>query len=577
MTKMIRIACLSLIALLAVFNSYGYADADLVEYEWGLYMGLHYNEVQDYYQKAGEYFRSEEEAIPEFGIKYKGARDDKLLKVDAFYFDKKRMNIKAEGRNGNLWSANLFYRSIYHQTGQDLMQNLVARESTNREGTAPGGKMIFNEEFNPGAHYGFTRHEIGGGVDFNVPGSANIRLYAAHKSIIEKGEEQVMATTHCSSCHIRSKARRMDEYIHSFKGGVEGDAGPVRLGYELGYRIFESRSETPLFFYDKAQHPVNGGNIEEFGSRVEFDNQYAEVKKLNDTEKISHTVKAEANTPLGRLLGSYTQSTAKNEGVGIEATANGGGVKLISALSSRLFFTGKASLSRIENDAYPIDFSPWRQGRPGGGQDFDYTRYSSLTRDIFNGYGELNYRPSRKLRLVGTFGYETEKRDDYLGYQNEYETTTLFGQAKIRYRFSSKLSTRIKVRYETIDNPFTNLDALLEHEMNGVESPLPGNSLVYYFQRNAYRYGDVTNLPTSSIQTDFSLKFSPSRNSALVGGLKYTQDKNDDLDTFDFERTAMQPSLTASFIPSPKWSFYSAVTYLDEQVNGPFAVALFDG
>ncbi len=577
MKKLIAIAVFTIIAVAFVVGQ-GYCGDNLVQYDWGLYFGAHYTGSADYYQKAGEYYRTNFVTKPEFGLNYIGTRNDKILKVKAIYYDDKRIKFNADAVGGDIWSAHLGYRSFYHQLGHDLLENMTVREVVDTSNT-PGGKMITHKDLNPGAEYGFARHEISSDVSAKILNKDNfaVRLYAAHKSFIEKGEHQIIASMHCSSCHLQSETADIDLYSHNIKGGIEGKVGKSTIAYEFGYRETESRAGETDILYDVAQHPVTGGAIDEFESRMLFDGESVPYGKISKTDKYSQTIKGHTELPFGDLAGSFTHSKAENKDVGIAAKSNGGVLKFYSNLSKTLRFIGKSSLNRIRNDPYFVDLPPWREGRTGGGQDFDYTRYSNLTRTVFKGSGDFIYRPSLRYRIALSAGYQSDKRDDYPSYNQEYNTQTIFAEANFHYKPSSRFSSRLKLHIEKINNPFMAVGGLLEKRMNGVASPLPDNSLVYYFQRDDYRYGDITKLPALSQLADISIRYIPSNKLSLVAGVKVSFDKNNDMGTIDFERTALEPNLSATLALNPKWSFYASATQMYEKLNGPLAVALMDG
>ncbi len=577
MQQLIKISLLFFVMVSLVHVS-SYAD-DLVEYDWGIYLGSHYTGSVDYYQRAGEYYRTNFSTRPEFGLNYIGTRNDKILKVNAFYYDDKRMRLNAEGVGGDTWSAKLSYRSFFHRTPHDLLGNMSAREAVDPEHNTPGGKTTTHRDYAPGAEFGYASHEVASEAMLNLIKNDDngVKLYAAHKSLIENGDQQLLSTSHCFSCHVESHRAEVELYSHNFMGGIEGSMGPASIAYEFGYRFTESRAEASQRYFDEAQHPVAGDKKDEFGSRLIYDDTTLAAAQQPETEKYSHTARLKTDLPFGALAGSFTHARATNKDYGLDTKSNGGVARLFSRLSRKISFVANFSASRIKDDPYFVDLPLWREDRSAGGQDFDYTRYSGLTRTYFTGSGEVIYNPSIRYRLSLLGGYKSSKRDDFPAADAEHETKTLFGQLAIRYRPSSKFSGSIKVRLEQTDNPFMTVGKLLERRMNGVEDPITGNGFVYYFQREDYKYGDATQLPTMSQQLQFQLRYRPAQKWSLVGGLRVQLEKNDDLNTIDFEKTLLQPSLSTTYVVNPNWSLYGNFSHLNESLNAPLAVALFDG
>ncbi|MGB2979940.1 MAG: GSU2204 family CXXCH-containing (seleno)protein, partial [Candidatus Zixiibacteriota bacterium] len=380
---------------------------------WSLWLGGHYTGYEDFYKKIGEFDRGEEEAMPEVKLSYSGYKGDQSWNFFGHYYDPKRASLDLSGRSRDIFSGKVSYRSSYRQRATDLLENLMAREAVNQENT-PGGKMYTYEHENPDADFGYTRHELKTDFQVKVPGSADLILRAFHRSILEKGDEQKVVSMHCSSCHMVSKSAEVDRRTHTISAGAEATAGPVLLSYMGSYRTFKSEAPTPVAFYDTAQHPVNGTLIEEFGSRTVFDGEEVTFGEVPETEKVSHRLKVRTDMgKKGDILGSFSNSQAKNKSAGLKVKSNSGSLKYVVSPSQKTKIVGLASLALIESDEAQIDLPLWRDGMgEGSGQDFSWTRYSNLTRTVAKGSAEFIYQPNRTYRVFLLAGYEATERDD---------------------------------------------------------------------------------------------------------------------------------------------------------------------
>ena len=563
---------------LPIFSLLAFSQEEPGYSVWSLWLGSHYTGYEDFSKKVGEFDRGKEGAVPEISLSFSGYQKDKSLDFFGHYYDPKRISFSLTGKSKDILSGLVSYRSFYRQRATDLLENLMAREATNQAADTPGGKMFTYEHENPDADFGYTRHEIKSDFQVKVPGSAKLKIIAAHRSILEKGDDQKVVSMHCSSCHMVSKSAKVDRRTHTASAGIEIDPGPLFLSYMGSFRSFKSESPSLEAFYDTAQHPVNGTMIEEFGSRMVFDGEVVEFGTIPETQKMSHTAKVKADVgKKSEILGSFTYSQAKNVSAGIETKSNGGSLKYMFRPNLKTRIIALASLSRIESDAVFIDLPSWREGREGGSQDFDWTRYSNLTRTVAKGSAEFIYQPSRKYRVFLSAGYEGTKRDDYPYFEAEGKTTKLKLSMGGKYRPHLRFSGRFKYFFENTDDPFSPYEQLFERAGNTILDTLPGNTKYYYFQRDQLRYGSITNQPTNLHGVELNLNFRPNHKVSFSADLKASLGTNSDTDSLDFERTRLQPQVSANFAPTAKWNLFSSLTYIYEKSNGLVAVAMMDG
>jgi hypothetical protein len=530
---------------------------------WSFWLGGHYTGYEDFYKKVGEFDRGEKEAMPEVSLSYSGYRGDQSWDLFGHYYDPKRIFLDLSGRSKDIFSGKVFYRSSYRQRATDLLENLMAKEAKDQENN-PGGKMFTYEFEDPDADFGYTRHEVKSDFQVKVPGSANLILKAFHRSILEKGDDQKVVSMHCSSCHMVSKSAEVDRRTHTVSAGAEATTGPVFFSYLGSYRTFKSEAPQPTAHYDSAQHPVSGVPMDD---RVIFQDTVVAFGQISDNEKMAHTLKVKTEVGKSEILGSFTNSQGKNKTAGIELKGNSGTLRYVFSPSLKTKIVALASLSRIENDEVPVDVPAWRGGDP---DQFDYIRYSSLTRTVEKGSAEFIYQPSRKYRLFFSAGYEGTKRDDY-PYVGAYgKTTKLKLSAGGKYRPNSKFSGRIKYSFENTKDPAP-YNQLFEKPGKDEGAPF------YYFEREDLRYGDVTNRPTNEHGVDLSLNFRPDRKTSLSTGMRASLETNGDNYNLDYERTRLQPQVSLILTPAPRWNLFGNASYLHDKSNGLATVAMMDG
>ncbi len=563
------------VLVLPFFSSSAISQEEPTSSIWSLWLGGHYTGYEDFYKKVGEFDRGEKEAMPEVSLSYSGYKEDQSWDFFGHYYDPKRISFDLSGKSKDVFSGKVSYLSSYRQRATDLLENLMAREAVNQE-NKPGGKMFTYEHENPDADFGYTRHEVKSDFQVKVPGSAKLKIKAFHRSILEKGDDQKVVSMHCSSCHMVSKSAKVDRRTHTVSAGAEATTGPVLFSYLGSYRTFKSEASTPVAFYDKAEHPTEKdsakqeGYIKEFDARMVFNDEKVPFGQIPETEKMAHTLKVKTDMgKKGDILGSFTNSQAKNKSAGLKVQSNSGGLKYVVSPSQKTKIVALASLSRIESDEAQIDLPLWRDGLTGGGQDFDWIRYSNLTRTVAKGSAEFIYQPNRKYRVFLSTGYEGTERDDYPDIEAKGKTTKLKASVGGKYRPNSKFWGRIKYSFENIKDPAP-YNQLFEAS---------GDTLakLWYFEREKLRYGDVTNQPTNQHGIDLTLNFRPDRRTSLSAGLRASLETNGDTDSLDFERTKLQPQVSATLAPTPEWNLFGSISYAYDKSNGLASVAMMDG
>jgi hypothetical protein len=561
--------CVSIIVLiiagLLIPSSPAFSQDEPSFSSWSLWLGGHYTGFDDFYKKVGEFNQGKEGALPEVLLNYSGYKGEKNLWFSGHYYDSKRMSLDLSGRSKGIFSGKVSYSSSYRQREKDLLSNLMVREATDQSASPPGGgKMVTYEDQTPDADFGYTRHQIKSDFEVKVPGKAKLKLIAAHRSILEKGEDQKIVSMHCSSCHMVSKSVDVDRRTHSASVGFEINPGDVLLSYMASFRSFKSEAPVPVAFYDTAEHPINGTDLPD---RVIFSGEEVPFGKLSQNQKLAHTVKVSTQMGKSKIFGSFTNSQAKNISEGLEIKSNGGTLKYVVNPSLKTKFIAQASFNRIENDTVSVDNPAWRGGDP---EQFDFIRYSNLTRTDAKGSAEFIYQPHRKYRFSFSAGYQQIKRDDYPEAGADEKTNKLKFSIGGKYRPNSKFTGRLKYFIESIKDPAP-YNLIFEEAGKSYSSPF------YYYQREELRYGQVTNQPTMVNGVELNLNLRPSQKARLSASLRASLGTNGDIDTLDLEQTKLQPNLSLNFTPTPKWNLFGNLSYIYNKSNGLAAVAMMDG
>ena len=567
--------------------------AQPVTNQWSLWFGSHYTGLEDYTLRVAEFDRGEEGFMPEFQLKWLRTQGQNRLNFAGNFYDSKRMSLNLQGNFSNFLSAKVAYKSFYRRNQIDLLQNMVARESGNKEGTVAGGKIITNELlFDPDTEdIGYRRQEIETHLEAKIPGLKNLKVIASHRSIMESGHSQEIQISHCATCHVTSRSIALDRVTHTVAGGVEAAVtNDFIVSYQAQYRQFKSNEGTYEAMFDTARHPVNGSSGDEFASRNIFSGETAQLGLYPETKKLSHRFKAKGVFGKTNLLAQVVSFTAENnndlpdENVLITGDRETSGTYTHLRLAHPFFPKTKliagAYFGTYENSSVLVDLPDWRDNRSGGDIDFDYTRFSNYTRTEMRGNLEFIYQPTSRYRLSLLGEYSTRERDDYPFEGAKDKTTKFLLQGDVKYRPSREFTGHLRYYFENIDNPFSPYNNLFErYGRSGPDSltPIPGTPAVYYYQRDAIRYGSVTSLPAvvNGGKLDVDYRLTPKTKLSL--GLTAKIATNNDTPELEYKQTSMQPTLGFSAVPNDKFSLFTSFSYLYKTQNGIATFAMMDG
>ncbi|NMC43287.1 MAG: hypothetical protein GYA46_05155 [candidate division Zixibacteria bacterium] len=547
------------------------ADGDIQS----LWVGGHCTTLSDYGLKVGEYNLGREELLPEFRYDLHSRRDHTLLDLQTHYYDRRNIFGRFEAQAADRLTGMIQYRSLGKRFGQDMLSNLETREW---QSTRPGGKILTHEVTDSAADYHSHRHEIASQVGVLLSRTNNLRLMAAHRTILENGSAQQVNTSHCYSCHVVSQTRHVDNRTHQLEAGVQADIQALTAGYTFNYRSFSSSAASPWFAYDSAAHPASGASGPEFASRVTFSDTTLPVGVLPKTRTLAHKARLKGQVAGGQLSGALTYSTTKNQDTNVSSDAYGGTVQYAHRLSTRTRLVTRAGVMRRETDDYFVDLATFREGRPGPQVDFDFLRRSSLNRLDARGSAELSTRLNPKATLSLLAAYNRVHRDDYPFPDSVYTTNKYLGQAKLRYRPTTRMDASVSYRFEKTSHPFTSGRGLFEAPGRDILQPLaPNFAFIFYFQREDLRYQTITTLPTDRHEASFGGSLALGSGAGLQWNIKGVYDKNGDLDSLDVEHLSFQPTIGLTMATGGKWSYAAGYSYTYDKSRLPVTMPLFDG
>jgi len=576
--------------------------------DWTFWYGSHYSGYDNdfYTSKVAEFDRGVDGFYQELGFNVHYYKNQNGVYLKGYYYDPERMNLNLDAYLGNNLKAGLSYKSFYRQLQTDYLANMAAAENfTNPDGThKPGGKQLTHDVFGEDEKLGYRRQEVETNLEFKIPGMENVKLFAAHRSIMEKGTEQYTYTTHCSQCHVTASPIDLERNTHTASGGLEVDLDFATVSYELSYRTFKSEAGPYSAFYDTIRHPrdPSASYYKVFQGRQLYGAEYVDVAGYPETNKISHKATAKANIGKGRLLLQFVNMTTENKDLMNESfNVNGALEKSISytgelkvsgntfklnyttPLFNQVKMIASGKYSRFDNDPIGVNAAPFLGKSDSGfiSIDQDFTRYSVLTRTDMNGSVKFLYQPSRAYRLSLLGGFGTRERDDYPYEGAKDKTTKMRVELGVQYKPVSSFTGKFSYGLESIDNPFTPYNLMFESQGRGTLTAVTNGAdkakHIYYWQRDQLRYGEITMLPKMLHKINLDLNYKPSQALSLNAGVNASLGSNDNAPQLDFAQKMIQPKLGLTAMPDENFMFYGNYSYIMRSQNGLATVALMDG
>ncbi|KAA3634085.1 MAG: hypothetical protein DWP97_07930 [Calditrichaeota bacterium] len=193
---------------------------------------------------------------------------------------------------------------------------------------------------------------------------------------------------------------------------------------------------------------------------------------------------------------------------------------------------------------------------------------------------KLGYDISNRENYPTTFTMDTSKHKYNYVIGDGISTKKFYAQGKLRYRKGLKYNTSLKVRFEKISDPFVSGRGLFERSGHGdtlLDPLVPTSTWVFYFQREALRYQDITTQPTQVLDFAWQSNWTVNNKVNMTLGFTGKFDKNGDLDSLDVKHTSYTPSMAINIMPNEKFAVNGGASYQLNKSKLPITVALFDG
>jgi len=597
------------VAGLLAASAVAIADEGTPVVEGKSYVGAHYFEQTGAFDKVGEYLSdaNEGEVQAHTWFTLGGATENTLFDVYGFYRDKDTKALGISVDPDSRLSADFDYLSFIHRLDHDRLQNMQAREAS-ATGSA-GGKQIYSHDMDPMGRYWLNYHKTSANLEYDLTSIENGKIYVRYNDQHKDGWKQTLTIDHCATCHVEGNRRMIDEQTRTVSAGVEGTMGSLTFNYEFEAQDFTDFTTANTRSWTQAMHPVRGvtwTNPEtggtsnynvEFGSRLEYDLADGALPYAAGptTEKRSHELGLNLDVNDRNIVrGTYSHSRTENVGSALSSDFDAFAAGWMARLNKKMRLTARVLTYEVKADDALVDLLPYRAGRPGGDQDFDWTRVSAANRDVLQ--TDLTLR--RKLGKRSSFGFDWRHKvidrpamaqsqttyylDETSGqnvmvpstpYANE--TTSDRFRATFNKRFGRKGNGKLSYTYTTVSNQYMNPTAMCEEPLVGDSHNLAGNGFVYYFQRS--RLGNGSALPNESHRVAARGSYQVSPRMSLNGYLNFASEENYELNSYTFERTVLTPGVNLWVAPNDKLMLTMGYSFNSVESNAKLCPPLFGG
>ena len=606
---MSKLKTTTLIAALLLWAAAG----ALAEDEGGLFLdgeasvGLHYYGLDGELGRVGQYVsaRDVDDTRPDLKANLFGGTSTTLYNVLLMYRDPATKAFGLDINTGSLVSGDYNYRSFDYNIGHDQMKNLQARQEVWKpplDSYGPGGKMIFYTDNDENGRYSMNYERSDANLTVDLPVLSGGKVYGIYGDQRRHGWKQSMTIDHCAYCHVEGNRREIDNRVQTWKAGLEGAISRVvGIKYEYTQQDYFDYTKVPDHRWKDAMHPIYGAtdpvtpaNYEvEFGSRVIFDDVTLPYNRASNSKKQRHHAGLKVDvSPKQLVSGSYTNNTRRNYWTGVESNFDAWVANWTGRFGKKLRVNARFMAYENKVDDVFVDLPNFREGRPDGGQNFDWTRVSANNRQVAQGDLIAGYKLGKSGYLKGSWRHKTVDRDamatsgtnylyDASGNGTEvaatpYKNKSTYDVVRLMYiyRPSRKSKTRASYTFTNVDQAFMNPWAMCEESLVGT-NPAGADGRIYYYQRQRTAMG--TSLPSQSHRFTFNGSYQLSSRTSLSAYFNYAKEKNDQLNSYEFDRDIMAPGFSFWTAPGDRIAFTLGYAYNQVKSNAKLCPPLFDG
>ncbi len=508
-------------------------------------------------------------------------------------FDKLYLAVHSESREGSDQTHQLrvewnrLVRS--HTSFTKLPHRLVHDPLSNLRGAVKMPVVTWSTDTDPTARYRVDYDLLDHRTDVQLPQAGWLTVSAVYREQWRQGHRQSLAISHCSTCHVQSQTRAVDERTRDAGLVAQVRAGSWKLEGSFVARDFEEEAPTPTHRYELAEQPAL--RLPLFNDRIWYDSRDGALPygAVPPSEKDTATVRL-SNPTLGgftvSLSGVSTRLRNLTTGNRVDFDA------IALAVGRRL---GKNGTFALRGRSYTIDSSdyfvdvpePRAVAGPYAGKSYyerygfqpDFLRQSAIDRDVAEATARLSYRLGKGSSLIGEYTFQNIDRAHYEVAPEK--TDTLAQRLKLAYsaRPARGLNLRLEGILADIRRPFMTQNTACQPgalQTTPVPSAIGPGSTQYYEIYQA-RIGDMTASPSSYVEVRGTAGFAIGNTANASLTLRWWDGDNDDQDLTNWSRTTTAANAQVAWAPSESFQAFVAASRGMRKLETWVCVPLMDG
>ncbi len=547
-----------------------------------VFLGTRGLDNANYLGRVSEYDTARQGIRPSAGVNVWVQRGSRFVELRGEHRgDARDQSYEVDVQAGRHVRIRSYFLNYLHRLDHDPLSDLDAGK---------GGPVVRHEDFAPGVNYLPGYSEMNTEVEVTAPGARWLKFRGGHRTYERHGAVQARTMAKCSTCHVQSFTKNIDQRTHDLSGGVSLRFDKVSIDYDYLNRQFNERGTTPTLVWDAPVHPVTLLPI--FSNRVIYDNRDGELpfSLVPDSRKSRHGLRARVELPKeARLSGALTKSAGRNKytGLGVDSWSWTG--KLTVPMGKRLQFTTQARQLDYDADEVFVQLSePTALGGPHAGKTYtevygdfgevSFWRYSVRSRNRFSMKGELGARVAKLTNLRGGYEFIRLKRDNYEIGQTDTNRVYVSFHRRQRSTPWGDWSARFRYVYDHNRDPFAHEHAALPPALQA--EPSPGGSPfagTQYYTIYAARQANLTSFPTQAHMVEPSATWMPNEKFSATLHYRYRKLKNEDLTQSDWSRSVHMPGVELFAAPNERIDFTAAYAFHNERSETLFSIPVYDG
>ncbi len=473
------------------------------------------------------------------------------------------------------------YTRLPHRLPHDPLDNL--------RGSISDVKVIWSTDLEPTAQYGIRFDELTNRNEFQLASLPWLTVTTDLREQWRQGHRQSLALSHCSTCHLQSQGREVNE--HTREAGLAARAifGGWSATARVARRDLRERAPDPTRTYELVEHPAQRTPL--FRDRMQYDarNGALAYDVVPTTSKDVARVEL-ANGNLGgfavALAGVKTRLT--NTATDNQVEYRGASLLLARRIGSKGNLAVRARTYSIGSTDYFVDTTePAAAAGPYAGKTYrerygldpDFLRRSAIDRSVQEATARYTHRLRPGSTVTAQYDVRAIDRDTYQVAVGE--TTTLEQRLRLAttLRPAKGLTLRASASYADIRHPFAIVDGACNLEplqTTPTSSPLvPGS--VQYWQIHAGRVADLSASPSSWAELKLSGTYQLGSSSMAALSLRYWDGANSDQDLNQWSRTLMAATASWNWAPAETSEIHVAASYGTRELEQHLCIPLMDG